>query len=464
MFQVSLMFQSRRLVFSSACSALLLAAALVAQRGAVPREATWPHWRGPLDTGVALTDAPTRWSDATNVAWKVEIPGRGHSSPAVWGDRILLTTAVPTGRREATPAEPAAGAGRGGRRGGSGAGGGSGGGEEHRFEVLALDRASGAVVWRHIAATAAPHEGYHGVYGSFASHSPVTDGRRVFASFGSRGLFAYDMDGQPQWQKDFGVQMRMLLQFGEGTAPVLDGDRLIMLFDHEGGSFIAMLDAATGRELWRTPRDEGSNWSTPLVATHAGRKQIVVSATRRVRSYDFETGRLIWEAAGLGRNTIPRPVQHQDLVLVMSGYQGPALMAIRLGREGDLTGTDAIVWSTNRGTSYTASPALHDGKLYFVTDSGMVSCLDAATGTPIYQQVRLPKPYNFKASPVIAGGKLYLSTEEGDVVVAAIGPALDVIATNTLTGQSFIATPAVAGGEMFLRSRTHLFRITPDAR
>jgi len=157
-------------------------------------------------------------------------------------------------------------------------------------------------------------------------------------------------------------------------------------------------------------------------------------------------------------------VQHQDLVLVMSGYQGPALMAIRLGREGDLTGTDAIVWSTNRGTSYTASPALHDGKLYFVTDSGMVSCLDAATGTPIYQQVRLPKPYNFKASPVIAGGKLYLSTEEGDVVVAAIGPALDVIATNTLTGQSFIATPAVAGGEMFLRSRTHLFRITPDAR
>lgn len=422
---------------------------------AVPPSATWPDWRGPHDNGIALTDAPTEWSDTKNVAWKIAIEGRGHSSPVVWGDRIFLTTAVPTGKRVEPPAAP----GGAGRRGG-GAGGGAGAFEEHRLDVMAVDRADGRIRWRHTATTAVPHEGYHGVYGSFASNNPVTDGQRVYASFGSRGLFVYDLDGRPLWQKNYGVQMRMLLSFGEGSAPVVQDGKVVMLYDHEGDSFIAMLDAATGREVWRTPRPEASNWSTPLVLTHAGSKQIVVSATRSVRSYDFTTGKLLWEAAGLGRNTIPRPVQHGNMVIVMSGYQSPNLMAIRLGREGNLTGTDAIVWSTTRGTSYTPSPVLHDGKLYMVTDSGLVSCLDASTGTPIYQQVRFPKPYNFKASPVMAGGKLYFSTEEGDVVVTKLGGPFEVITTNTMTDQSFIATPAVAAGDMYLRSRTHLFRIS----
>jgi len=423
---------------------------------AVAPAATWPDWRGPHDNGVALTDAPSEWSDTKNVVWKIAIEGRGHSSPVVWGDRIFLTTAVPTGRRVDPPAASATGS---GRRGG--AGGGAGAFEEHRFEVMAVNRADGRIRWRHVAATAAPHEGYHGTYGSFASNNPVTDGQRVYASFGSRGLFVYDLDGRPLWQKDFGVQMRMLLSFGEGSAPVVHDGKVIVLFDHEGGdSFIAMLDAATGREVWRTPRPEASNWSTPLVLTHNGNKQIVVSATRSVRTYDFATGRLLWEAAGLGRNTIPRPVQHGNIVIVMSGYQSPNLLAIRLGRDGNLTGTDAILWSTTRGTSYTPSPVLHDGKLYMVTDTGLVSCLDASTGTPVYQQVRLPKPYNFKASPVAAGGKLYFATEEGDVVVAKLGgPSFEVIGTNTLADQSFIATPAIAAGDMYLRSRTHLFRI-----
>jgi outer membrane protein assembly factor BamB len=221
-----------------------------------------------------------------------------------------------------------------------------------------------------------------------------------------------------------------------------------------------MLDAATGREIWRTPRNDGTNWAAPFVATHNGRKQIVVNSARKVRSYDFETGRQIWEVAGLGQNTIPRPVQYQDVVLVMSGFRNPALMAIRLGREGDLAGTDAILWTTNRGLSYTAAPVLHDGTLYFVTDTAMVSALDVMTGEPKYQQVRLPKPYNLKSSPVAVGGNLYISTEEGDVIVAKLGPSFDIIATNTLTDQSFIATPAVVGGDMYLRSRTHLFRIS----
>lgn len=423
--------------------------------------AWWPHWRGPAQTGVASGTAPTQWNDTTNIAWKVEIPGRGHSSPVIWGDLVFVTTAVPTGRRVAPQPQPGGGGG-GGRfgRGRFGGDGGSGANEEHRFDVMALDRLTGKLVCRQTATTATPHEGYHQMYGSFASNAPTTDGERVYASFGSRGVFAYDLSGRLVWQKDFGLRMRMFNGFGEGVGPVLDAGHLILLFDHEDAGFVTMLDAATGRELWRTPRTDGTNWAAPLVVTHAGRKQIVVNSARKVRSYDYDTGRQIWEVAGLGANTIPRAVQHQDLVLVMSGFRNPALMAIRLGREGDLAGTDAVVWSMNRGLSYTASPVLLDGKLYFITDTGMVSAVDAATGQPAYQQQRLPKPYNIKASPVAVAGRLYFPTEEDDVVVVAAGSSLEVMATNTLSDQSFVASPAVAAGDLFLRSRTHLFRIS----
>jgi outer membrane protein assembly factor BamB len=421
-----------------------------------PPAGWWPHWRGVQQTGVAPGDAPTQWNDTSNVAWKVEIPGRGHSTPVVWGDRIFLTTAVPTGRRS----EPsnAGGGGRGGRGGfGSQS---AGGNEEHQFEVMAIDRLTGKTMWRQTALTATPHEGYHFQYGSFASNAPTTDGQRVYASFGSRGLYAYDLTGKLVWQKDFALKMRMFNGFGEGVGPVLDEGRLIVLADHEDEGFLTMLDAATGKEIWRTPRTDGTNWAAPLVVTHAGRKQIVVNSARKVRAYDYQTGKQIWEVAGLGQNTIPRAVQHQDLVLVMSGFRNPQLMAIRLGREGDLAGTDAIVWRMDRGLSYTASPVLLDGKLYFITDTAMVSAVDVMTGQPVYQQVRLPKPYNIKASPIAVAGRLYFPTEEGDVIVAKVGPTFEIIATNTLTDQSFIASPALADGDIFLRSRTHLFRIS----
>lgn len=435
---------------ASAAAVLLLTASLVAQQGRPAAADTWGHWRGPAQTGVAPGAAPVRWSDASNIAWKIEIPGRGHSSPVVWGDRVFVTTAVPTGRK----AEPPSASG-GGRRGD----GGSGAHEEHRFDVLALDRATGKIIWRQTAATAVPHEGYHATYGSFASNSPTTDGQRLYVSFGSRGLFAYDLNGKMLWQRDFKIQMRMFQEFGEGVGPVLDEGRLIVLFDHEGDGVLAMLDAATGSEIWRTPRTDGTNWAAPLVVRHGGRKQIVVNSPRKVRAYDYETGKQIWETAGLGLNTIPRAVQHGDSVLVMSGFINPRLMAIRLGREGDLAGTDAIKWTATRALAYTTSPALYEGKLYFLTDNGMASAIDADSGAPVYQQVRLPKPYAIKASPVVAGGMLYFPTEDGDVVVAKVGPTLDVVATNSLTDQSFVASPAVAAGDIFLRSRTHLFRI-----
>lgn len=416
-------------------------------------EGDWSYWRGPDSNGVAVGDAPLRWSDTENVRWKVAIPGLGQSSPVLWGDRIFLTTAIQTG--SAPKAAPAAKSGRGGFNSAA-----QGPQAEHRFEVLCIDRKTGKILWQRTARTAAPHEGFHGQYGSFASNSPVTDGSRVYAFFGSRGIYCYDLEGNPVWEKDFDVRMRMRMAFGEGMAPVLSGDRLILVFDHEGDSFMAVLDKSTGREIWRVGRDEASNWAAPLVTEHGGRKQIIVNATKKIRSYDFDSGEIIWECGGLGANPIPHPVRYEDLILSMTGYQNPNLMAIRLGRTGDLTGTDAVVWNQTRGNAYTASPVLHEGKYYALTDSGMLSCYNARTGEPYYHQVRLPKTYNFKSSPVGAGGKLYMASENEDVVVVRMGEKFEVLATNTMKDQMFVATPAISDGEIFLRSQTHLFCIS----
>ncbi len=417
--------------------------------------AHWPQWRGPFFNGMARGDAPTTWSDTSNIKWKTEIPGRGHSTPAIWGDRIFLTTAVPTGKPPAAPAEAAPSEGqqqRGQQRN-------AGPLLEHRFDVLCLDRKTGKILWQRTAKVATPHEGYHRAYGSFASNSPVTDGKYVYASFGSRGIYAYDFNGKLIWQKDLGVQMKMRLAFGEGSAPMLAGDRLFLVFDHEAESFIVALDKRDGKELWRVARDERSSWSTPLAVEHGGRMEIVVTATNKVRSYDAETGKVLWESAGLGANAIPVPVYQNGMVYVMSGYRDPKLMAIKLGRQGDLTGSDAIAWSHTRGLAYTASPVLYDNKLYVVTDNGMVTAFNATTGEPYYAQTRLPKTYNLKASPIGANGKLYLATEDGDVVVLKMGEKFEVIATNHLTDQVFIATPVIAAGELFLRGQTTLFCI-----
>jgi outer membrane protein assembly factor BamB len=433
-------------VFAFAAT-LTVSTMLVAQPR--PGAPAWPHWRGPAHDGVASADVPLTWNDTEHVKWKVEIPGRGHSTPVIAGNRLFLTTAVPTGKTS-TPAAD----------GGGRAGGGAGAGEEHRFDVLAIDRATGKTLWQRTATTAVPHEGYHRTYGSFASNLPATDGQRVYAFFGSRGLFVYDLDGKLLWQKDPGVVMTMRLAFGEGSGVVVDDGRLFLQYDHQGTGAIVALDAASGKELWRTPRNDNSSWSTPLVVTHDGAKQLVVTADTKVKAYDAATGKLVWEVAGLGMNPIPQPVRFRDTVLVMSGYRDPRLMAIKLGRTGDLTGTDAVAWETTRGTSYTGSPALHDGRLYVFSDNGLLSAFDAATGQPAYVQARLPKAYSVKASPLVVRDRVYLATEDGDVVVVKTGGQLEVLATNTLTDQSFIASPIAVEKDLYLRSRTHLFRIS----
>lgn len=330
---------------------------------------------------------------------------------------------------------------------------------EQKLTVLAFDRKTGKQLWEKVARVATPHEGHHPQYGSFASNSPVVDSKHLIAFFGSNGVYCYTHDGQLLWEKDFGIKLKMLMAFGEGVAPALDGNTLVLLFDHEADSFLVALDKNTGRELWRTPRPPGSSWANPLIVSVGGKKQVIVSATKFAAGYDLETGKLIWQAKGLGRNTIPSPVFADGIAYLMSGYQSPNLLAIRLGGEGDLTGTDAVLWQNQRGNSYTPSPVLHEGKLYVLTDTGTLSCFDAKTGKPFYQQERLPKTYSFKSSPVGANGKLYLATEDGDVVVVRMGEKFEVLATNTLQDQVFISTPAIVDAEIYLRGQNTLFCI-----
>ncbi|MEK7831625.1 MAG: PQQ-binding-like beta-propeller repeat protein [Acidobacteriota bacterium] len=443
-------------------SLMLFAAVTVLAQQPNPAQSQWPQWRGPAGNGVARGDAPTTWSETQNIRWKTDVPGRGHSTPVVWGNRIFLTTAIatnPAALNAPPPPNPSGPPGS-SKPGTPGFGGGTGSNVEHKLVVMALDRKTGKVVWQHSPKTAAPHEGYHRMYGSFASNSPVTDGKNVWAFFGSRGLYCYDLNGKLVWRKDFGVKLLMRYQFGEGSAPALADDKLILLFDHDAGSFLVAVDKKTGKELWRTPRDEVSTWTTPIVFDYGGRKQIVVSASKKVRGYDLATGRQLWECGGLGVNVIPQPIYHDGVVYVMSGHTNPKLMAIKLGQEGDLTGTDAVLWTQTKGLSYTASPVLHEGKIYTVSDNGMLSCFDAKTGAPYYQQQRLPKPTTLKASPVAANGKLYVATEDGDVVVVRLGEKYEAITTNSLPDQLFIASPVVLDGEMFLRSQNTLYCIS----
>ena len=458
---------TKRLAATGGLLSLIALTAFVFTVGSASSDpAHWPQWRGPFFNGVARTAAPVEFGDTKNIKWKIEVPGRGFSTPVIWDDRIFLTSAVSTGKG-AQPAPPPEqpqnpGAqnpgGRGQRRGGPG--GGASANEEQKFVVMCLDKKTGKTIWERVAKTATPHEGYHRQYGSFASNAPLTDGRYLYVSFGSRGIYGYDLNGKLIWEKDLGVQMRMRNQFGEGVAPALHGNLLIHPYDQENGSFVVALDKRNGKEVWRTSRDEISAWSTPLIADVKGKKQVVISATKKVRAYNPEDGKLIWECAGLGSNVIPHPAQHNDTVLVMSGHRDPKLMAVRLGREGDLTGSDAILWSQTRGTSYTASPVLHDNKFYTLTDNGMLSCFNATTGEPYYHQQRMPQPDNFKASPVAAGGNLYLASESGVVTVIKMGEKFEIVATNTLTDQMFVASPVVAEGELFLRSKTHLFCVS----
>ena len=406
---------------------------------------SWPQWRGPTNNGVAEGSAPTEFSATQNLKWRVAVPGRGHSTPIVVGEKIFSTTAVEIGA--AIEREP-------GRFGGDA------GVAEHDFVVMALNKATGEVVWKRTALTTVPHQGYHAQFGSFASSSPVSDGESLFVDFGSRGVYSYDLDGNLRWKKETAA-LDMRLGFGEGIAPVLHGDSLILQHDQQGQSYVLVLDKRTGEQIWRTERDEESSWSQPLVVEHGGRTQLITSSTR-VRTYDLETGELIWEAGGLGGNAIPAVVAvNDDMVIALTGWRNANLLAIKLGGEGDISNNpDYIKWTNQRGNSYTPSPVVADGILYLVTDNGMISAFDALTGEVHYQQQRLPELQSYKASPVAANGHLYIASEAGLATVVKLGKTYEVVATNKLgEHEVFISSPVIVDGDLCLRSQDELFCI-----
>lgn len=423
--------------------ALVLGLGLAAggwRAAAAPSAADWPQWRGPAATGASTTaEPPVSWSETENVKWKVKLPGEGTGTPIVLGDRIFLQAAVPTGKKVE------------GAAGGTGAFGVINPAEAFQFSLLCLDRATGKTLWQKVAREEVPHEGHHPDHG-YASQSPVTDGTYVWASFGSHGVYCYDLQGNQVWAKDLG-RMRTRNGFGEGSSPALHNGVLVVNWDHEGEDFIVGLDAKTGAEKWRQPREEDTSWSTPLVVEHEGKAQVVTAATRKIRSYDLESGKPLWECAGLTANTIPSPVPGDGLVYLTSGYRGNALLAIKLGRTGDLTGTDAIVWSHNRSTPYVPSPLLYQGRLYFfASNSGILSCFDAKTGQPLLNAERIEALQGVYASPVGAAGRVYLIGRNGSGVVLKASDKLEVLATSQLSDR-IDSSPALAGKDMLRRGR-----------
>jgi outer membrane protein assembly factor BamB len=419
------------------------------------RLSNWHQWRGPEANGFAPTaDPPTTWDQETNVKWKVAVPGQGESTPIVWGNRVFITTAIETERQEEQAPDEEAKA--------------PGGNpfriqrpkNYHQFVVQCYDRENGGLLWQQIATEQLPHEGHHKDHG-FASPSPVTDGKFVYASFGSRGIYCWDVEGNLRWNRDLG-DLRMIRFFGEGSSPVLDGETLIVNWDHEGDSFLYALDARTGKTKWQTAREEGSTWSTPLVVEFEGRKQVVVNSNTKARGYDFESGEVLWECGGQTRAIVPCPIAREGLVYLMSGYPASALVAVPLDSSGDITGTEKIAWSRDRDTPYCPSALLYDGKLYFnKSNRAILTCLDARTGEAIIEKQRLPDLMSVYASPVGAAGRIYFTGRDGTTLVLADGPEIEVLATNKLD-ESIDASPALVGNEIFLRGKEHLYCISGD--
>ena len=389
----------------------------------------WGHWRGPTGNGVA-PDAtpPVTFNATTNVRWKTPLPGRGSSSPVVWGDDVIVTTAVLVDEAR----------------------------NEHDFLVLCFGRATGRQKWSRSVIRAIPHEGTHETNG-YASGSPCTDGERIYAFFGSRGLFCLTMDGQPVWQRDFG-DMQIRHGFGEGASPTLVDDMIIVPWDHEGPSMLYALDKRTGRIVWEISRDEPTCWCTPLIATDSrGRRQVVMNGENAARGYDLATGKELWRCGGQTVRPCASAVAADGVAYIGSGFRGAFMGAFELAGDGDLAGGRHVRWTRTEHTPDVASPLLSQGRLYYYKEkTGLLSCIDAASGTPHYETHRLPGMSRTYASPIAADGRVYLTDRAGTIVVISDGPQLEVRAENDM-GEGIDATPAAVGDALYIRGERHLF-------
>lgn len=417
----------------------------------------WPSFRGPDASGVGSAGAPPlTWDVATgtNVAWSTPIPGLGHSSPVVWGDRVFVTSAVPL-------------PGAGGPAGGGGAvadatvtlkeGGSIANTSRHAWRLYCLDRATGRVLWERTAHEGMPKVKRH-AKASQASATPATDGTHVVAMMGSEGLYAFDMHGAPLWTRDLGrldvgyVDDRKE-EWSPGSSPVIHDGLVIVQNDRHADSYVVAFDVRTGREKWRVSRDEMPSWATPTVVD-GPRPTIVTNSPRFIRGHDAATGRELWRVEEGSQVKVPTPVVFEDLVIVTGGWPngGRPIIAIRAA-------TGAVAWKLERGSSYTPTPVVYQGVLYVCIDNGVLSAYDPRTGTRHYQQRIAPDAGGFSASPVAAAGRIYFASEDGVVFVVRAGTRFELLARNDMK-EMLLATPAVVGDTLLVRTRTHVVAVT----
>jgi len=425
---------------------------------------SWPSFRGERGSGLAAGPAPPiQWDGVkpVNVRWKAAVPGLAHSSPIVWGDRVFLTTAVP---REGEPYL---------RTGLYGDVDSVEGEPPQAWRVLALDRRTGAVLWERTAHEGPPKARRH-MKATHANSTPATDGKRLVALFGSEGLYCYDLHGKLLWKRDLGVLdagwfFNSAYAWGFGSSPIIHGDLVIVQADVDGGSFLAALSLNDGREVWRTSREEIPSWGTPTIVPAGDGVELVTNGSRYLRGYHPATGAELWKVANKSEITVATPVYADGLVFISNGYRPvPSLHAIRPGGRGDLSlkegeaRNDRVAWYLDRGGTYLPTPIVVGEHLYTLANQGVLTCYRAATGEKMYQERLGGKGGSFSASPVAAGDRIYLPSEEGDVFVVKAGAKYELLATNPM-GEVMIATPAIADGTLFVRTRGHLVAIAEAA-
>lgn len=435
---------------TAACVCLFSAAALAAD---------WPSWRGPDANGVAPDRAvAVRWSATENVAWKAPIAGAGVSTPIVSGNRVYVTSQIGRGlRREGNHprlVQGADAAAQGERALGSGAAA-PADTAATAFIVEAFDRTSGTRVWERRIDAVGPLTPVHDKH-NLATPSPVTDGTLVYAWFGTGHVVALDQSGAVVWQRHLAKENGAFdIQWGHGSSPVLHGDLLILLCDQPARSYVLGIDKRTGKDRWKADRGEGrASYSTPLVVEGAFGAELIVNSTERVDAYDPKTGAFLWHAGDTTRFAVPTPVFHDGLIYLSRGYRSGPYMAIKAGGRGDVTAA-RTVWQVPTGAPYVSSLLHYDGVVYMANDVGVLTAVDAATGARIWQQ-RVDGV--FSASPVAGGGHVYFVSESGDTVVVKAGRQPAIVATNAL-GERAIASPAIAHGQLFIRTDQHVFAL-----
>ncbi|HEX2463006.1 MAG TPA: PQQ-binding-like beta-propeller repeat protein [Thermoanaerobaculia bacterium] len=440
--------------------ALAVSMAIAPVRGGDPPSTggddQWPQFRGPGGRGIATTTAaaPLRWSPTENIVWRVEIEGRGHSSPVVWNDLVFLTAAV---EGEVVPGAKAPYHFRKGRdfvHPDS-----VGADHRHRLEVIAIDAKTGAVRWSRTAYEGLVYDDRHRV-GSYASPTCATDGKTLIAYFGSEGVFAFDFAGTQLWTRDVGDIKSFGM--GVGSSPILVGNLVIVQADAEDGtdSYLIALDSRNGNEVWKTSRRPVQmSWTTPtLAAAPDGSTQLLTNGFELIAGYDPASGRELWRAGGMDSNAVQMPLAANGLAIFCAGHPRKITMAVRLGASGDLTGSENIAWTYPKGTGYIPTNLLYEGYLYLTNDSGTLTCLDPATGAVVYEGGRVEAPGNVMASLLGVDGKILMVNRDGDATFVKAGPVHEVIATSSIE-EPVYATPAITAGRIYLRGELHLFAI-----